>query len=355
MRPVSVIDPVQDTRWDDFVKSHPKGLIGHLSEWKKVLEGSFAHIKGYYLVLWDTSGQGIRAGLPLYLVSSRLTGIRLVSVPFATLSDPLVTNKEEMQELLGAAIELSVNLHAKHIDIRTLASGSLVEDTRYRRVDLFTSHYLTLTEPAEHLMKRFHRTCIRRKIKRSTQSGLELNIAGSYQDLQSFFRLYTSTRKRLGLPPQPFRFFRHLWQVFTPSSRLVLLQALFQGKLVGGLVVFQFKNRMSAEFIAVAEDCRYLNPSHFLYWNAIKLACDRGFEIFDFGRTSVHNAGLLAFKRRWGTMVTELPQFWFPGNGTSPIYGTTRQFKERFMRGLVRKVPESFLPFLGEICYRHMG
>ena len=45
----------------------------------------------------------VRAALPIYAVESGLMGRRLVSIPFATLCDPLVTDPADM-EILGDAV-----------------------------------------------------------------------------------------------------------------------------------------------------------------------------------------------------------------------------------------------------------
>ena len=357
MSSIVFIDPERDNQWDEFVESHPDGLICQLSGWKQVLERSFSHIKGYFPVLLDDATGAIRAGLPLYLVRSPFMGNRLVSIPFATLCAPLATSSEEMWELLSVSIRLSERCSAHRLEVRTIASTNLVEDPRYERVDFFKHHSLSLDEPAERLFRRFHRTCVRRVLRRCEENGLELYTGCNHEDLQCFFNSYIGARKRLGLPPQPFRLFENLWRVFSPSGQFRLFQALYHGKVIASLVVFQFKERASAEYIAVDQEFAHLHPTHFLYWQAIKHACERGCKIFDFGRTSPNNEGLMTFKQRWGTQVHELPQFWYPstGNGRDFFADAEQSLQRRLIRYLSRKSPKSLLPYLGELCYRHMG
>lgn len=356
MSSVTFINPSEDQRWDRFVESHPNGLICHLSGWKEVLEGSFPHIKGHFPVILDAQTNGIRGGVPLYLVSSPFTGRRLVSVPFATLGTPLALTTGEMEELLSAAIQLAEHLSAQRIEIRTLASVPLGHP-RYERLDYFKHHFLCLDEPMDRLFKRLHRTSVRQLVSRSEKCGLECCTGCTYEDLRGFFDSYIDLRKRLGLPPQPFRFFENLWRVFAPSGKFRLFQALYRGKPVAGLVVFQFKNRVSAEFITADEKYGHLHPSHFLYWQAIKFSSEQGLEVFDFGRTSPNNVGLMAFKQRWGTKVCELPQYWYPCsiNGGALLANAEHSLKYRAIKFLTRKSPRALLPYLGELCYRHLG
>lgn len=357
MSTVTFIDPERDHRWDEFVKSHPTGLICHLSGWKQILERSFSHIKGYFPVILGPSTGDIRAGLPLYLVRSPFLGNRLVSIPFATLCGPLVSATWEMQELLSAAIHLARRLSAHRIELRALGAASVMADPRCERVSFYKHHSLSLDESPERLFKSFHRTCIRRVLRRCRENGLELYMECKREDLRDFFASYIQSRQRLGLPPQPFRLFQNLWQVFAPSGQFRLYQALYRGRTVGSLVVLEFKERASAEFITVDQEYAALHATHFLYWGAIKQACEQGFKVFDFGRTSPNNPGLMAFKQRWGTQVHELPQFWYPsiGNGRDLLANTETSVKYRLVRFLTRKSPPALLPYLGELCYRHMG
>src|SRR5262245_12400266 len=79
--------------WDEFVQHHEWGLVGHLSGWKRAIEETFAHIRGQVLVLRSSDTGAILAGIPVYEVESRFVGNRTVSIPFATLCDPLVSSR----------------------------------------------------------------------------------------------------------------------------------------------------------------------------------------------------------------------------------------------------------------------
>ena len=141
---IKLIDPITDPRWDKFVENHPFGWIYHLSGWKKVLEQSFNHMKGYYFALIDEN-DGIKAGLPIYEVKSWLTGNRLVSIPFATLCNPLISTSEEMTELLKAVMEFSRDRNISYLEIRTLFSTSLVQASdKLNRTDAYMHNYLPL-------------------------------------------------------------------------------------------------------------------------------------------------------------------------------------------------------------------
>ena len=209
---------------------HPLGWITHSSGWKKVLEVSFAHMSGFYLALTDHTGTRIKAGLPLFKVENWLTGKSLISTPFATLSDPLVSSCEDMEKLTNAAIQLAYELGASPIEIRTFASSSLIRDKRFSRHNNYKTHSLQLDSNPTQLMASFHRSCVRQKIQQTIRNNVCLKLGENETDLQQFYKLYVMTRRRLGLPPQPYLFFKMIWETFYPANQVMLLIAEQEGK-----------------------------------------------------------------------------------------------------------------------------
>lgn len=355
MKEVIIIDPIKDGRWDEFVESHPYGWICHLSGWKRALEKSFQHMKGHYLSLIDTSNNTIQAALPLFELKSRLTGNRLVSIPFATLCDPLISTSADMEILFEAALKLSRELGTSRIEIRTLSSSDLIKDARLDMLSYYKHHFLLLDAGLEQMKKSFHRTCVRQRIERSLKSNLNLRLAENENDLQKFYCLYTKTRKRLGLPLQPYAFIKSIWEIFLPSKRISMLLAEKEEKAVAGLILFKFKNRVSVEFSVSDEAFRNISPIHYLFWKAIESAYNEGYKIIDFGRTSPSNVGLMDFKNRWGTKVADLSQFYYPRQAGRRNGKREESLGYKIIQKVCRKAPDFALPYIGNFIYRHLG
>jgi CelD/BcsL family acetyltransferase involved in cellulose biosynthesis len=352
---VIIIDPNKDSRWNKFVENHPFGWIVHLSGWKSVLERSFPHIKGHYLTLLDSTGSEIRAALPLFEVRSWLTGSRLVSIPFATICDPLINTRNDIEKLLEGAIDLSIKLKTSYIEIRTIHSVSLIQDNRLASNQLYKHHYLYLDKDPEMLKKTFHRTNIRQRIQRALDSNVSVRIANSESDLSQFYLLHSKTRKKLCLPPQPVSFFKSLWETFVPLKHMTLLLAMYNNQAVAGLILFKFKDRVSAEFLASDEKYLNISPNHLLFWEAIKCAYNEGYKIFDFGRTSAHNESLMSFKNRWGTQVIDMPQLFYNKGVSNKSFDKETSAGYKLIQKLCRNSPEPIFQLIGRICYRHLG
>jgi len=350
---VILIDPCLDPRWDAFVERHPYGWVCHLSGWKRALETAFPHMRGHYLALVDDSGQ-IQAGLPLFEVRSPITGNRLVSIPFASLSDPLVGEDEHMNLLLGRAIELLRALGGRYLEIRTHHWDGTPDLHKPEKRILYSSHFLDVRPEPEVLFQSFHRHGVRYMIKKSRRYPMDLLHAQDLQHVAIFHRLYTITRKKLGLPPQPLPFFQGLWRFLGPSGHVRFLLVRLGSEIIGGLMVLTLGKRMSAEAIGTEEKHRDKAPSFFLFWEAIKLARNLGCTRFDFGRTAKDNQGLMAFKSRWGTQVMDLPQFYW-WNGRRPKKDLSLTPSMGHLRALCSRLPEPLFSALGAVCYKHMG
>ena len=356
MRSPSIIDPAKSAEWDRFVEKHPFGQIYHLSSWKTILESCFKHIKGYYYVLRDDAGNEIEAGLPVFKVKSWLTGNRLVCAPFATLFDPLVSSSSQLDVLSKALIEASHQLNCSHVEIRTHEADRYFENSDYAASRFFKLHYLSLDSSLDALRRNFHRTCVRQRIARAEKSGLRLKIADRKSDLLDFYNLLIMTRIRRGLPPQPFSFFRALWNEFKPLNLLTILIAQKDGQSIAALLLLTFKDRVSVEFAASNEAFRCYSPIHYLFWEAIKLAHEKGFRIFDFGRTSPNNVSLMDFKERWGTESIDLAHFYYPRQVADGNDRKEENWKYSIIHELISlKIPPAFKKFIGAMCYRHMG
>lgn len=351
---VELIDPLVDKRWDRFVENHPFGWICHLSDWKRILEGSFKQMTGYYFAKVDKLGEEVKAGIPVFLIRSRLTGNRLVSIPFATLSDPLVLTSQDMEYLVKAVLELSRELKISYLEVGTFESPKEFLESFFGVHRVYRHHFLSLESSLDNLRKSFHQMT-RRNINKAVKSGLRFRKGVEDRDLIEFYRLYAMNRRRKGLPPQPFLFIKKIFDYLCSSGRGTLAIVDYGGKPVASGLFFKFNGRFSNEFDAWDIKYKDLRANYLLYWEAIRLAHQEGYRIFDFGRTSANNKGLMGFKSRWGTKVKDLPHYYFPKERATEMAENEASAKYRFISKICRVCPNFVLPTLGKFIYRHMG
>ena len=356
MEEIKIIDPFSDTRWNQFVENHPLGWIVHLSGWKKVIESTLPHMKGHYLALVEKNTNVIKAGLPIYEVRSWLTGNRLVSIPFATLSNPLISNQQQNELLIAEATRLLDQLNYSYIEIRTLNAISC-KDTKALRVNFdYKNHYIDLSQGEEELWKKIKKNTIGRWIKKASHHKIHLKVAQDDQDFLEFYRLYTRTRSRLGLPSQPYLFFKKIFDTFSPSGTIEIILAILENKVIASHLCFKFNGRVSVEAVGEDETYRNIGINHYLYWQEIRRACAEDYKVFDFGRTSINNPTLMDFKQRWGTTEVSLCYYYYD-HGRKKVSTLTQEtsLSYKLIRYLCQRSPDWAQPVLSRFCYRHLG
>jgi CelD/BcsL family acetyltransferase involved in cellulose biosynthesis len=351
---VETCNPSLDADWDDFVVSHPFGWVCHMSAWKEVLEDSFGHLTSCHLCLRDKRTFKIVAALPLYRVNSWITGNRLVCIPFATLCDPLVSSPGEFFLLFDNAKKMLIGTKSKYLEIRFAHAEGLAKRLDIQTQKHYKHHFIPLDKSPSELFEKFHRTTIRQRIRKAEKMGLEIHEAKEETDIADFYRLHLDSRKRLMLPPHPYRFIVNIWRRLEPLGMITLLFAKKERENIAAIMCFRFKGRMSVEYSVVKKEYMHLQPNHLLFWTAIKKASNEGFSIFDFGRTPGENVNLIDFKRRWGTTEIDLPQIFFPNSNICDTVDHRRVARKVVMQAC-RMAPQKFFFHIGNFCYRHLG
>ena len=346
-----VVDPLKDNRWDQFVTAHDYGSIYHLSAWKKVIEQTYKYSPLYY-VFEDQQGN-IRGAMPFFLIRSWLTGARMVSLPFSDTCDPLLDTEADAETMVDCLKRELEDRGASYFQIRSFKNGKILEDLNLQKDSYYESFVLRLSMDPLEIQKDFTKSA-RKAIRKAKKSGVNVRVSTAEEDLERFYYLNLRTRKRLGLPSQPYRLFQNIWKYMAPKKLAFLLIAECNGKIIAAGVFFSFKNIMYWKY--TGSDVKFLNrrPIDALVWSGIELACKGGYKFFDFGRTSPDNQGLIRFKRKWGMKEIVIPYYYYP-----KIKGITsieeKSIRYRLMTGIWRRVPMPLAKIAGGTLYKHLG
>ncbi|MGC8811395.1 MAG: lipid II:glycine glycyltransferase FemX [bacterium] len=357
MEKFAILTNNQLNLWDDFVYSHPFGWIGHLSSWQRVLGRTTRINNCYNLVLIDEVTGQIKAGLPLYLTKSLTFKRKLIGAPLTTIYDPLISTQEQMDSLLKMAKDLLKSSGGSELRIKALQSTAFFNDPTLIKDNEFRYHYLDLGQDLEVIWKNAHRSCIRQHVNKAEKNGVVVRLADNENDLKTFYRLYASTRKRNGLPAIPYAYFESIWDIYKPKGYVYFLLALYNNSTISALMAFRFKNRFSAEAIGWDMNFKWLTPSAITFWQAIKLAKELGCISFDFGRTSIQNNNLIAFKRHWGTKEIEMPQFVYKVSKSIPLPENIKEesIKKDIASSFLTHCPNFFFEKVGNFYYRYFA
>lgn len=341
------IDPAL---WDNFVERHPLGTIYHHSLWQDVIKKTYGYQPLYHLLQEDSSG--LQAAISSAFVKSRLTGNRIISYPFSDTCDPLVESSEQLRVLIEAVERSRAELNARFVELRFAKAHRFIND--YPSRTEYHTYHLALDRQPEVLFRSFHKNCIQRAVKKAKREAMEIVIGKTEEDMKAFYRLNLMTRKKHGVPVQPYRFFRNLWDTLFPRGMLSLLLALYKGKAVGGVIVLWFKGMAYYKFGASDKNFIQLRGNQLLMWEAILLAQKKGCHTFDFGRTSSVNEGLSRYKGRWGTRKVPFSYFLLPMNRKSKILMESSK-QHALMKSMMSWMPALAYRTTGELFYKHFA
>jgi CelD/BcsL family acetyltransferase involved in cellulose biosynthesis len=342
---VAVLE-LDDPRWADFVASHPAATPFHHPDWARLVAGCYG-FRAFAFTVSDSSGS-IRAGLPVVEVRHLRGAPKWVSLPFTDYCPPLVP-AGLAEERLAAALALAGRATGvRQIEVRAPLAGDPAAAPAALR------HELALRPDPGEVFAGFHRSQVQRNIRRAEREGLTVRQATQPQDLVgTFYNLHLRTRRRQGVPVQPRRFFRLLWDnvIATGLGSVVVVEAAAQP--IAAAVFLEWNGTVIYKFGASDVDSWSLRPNHLLFWNVIREACERGCRRFDFGRTDLGHEGLRKFKLSWG--AAEEPLVYATLGGQPEVGPAAEGRASRVLGPVIRRGPLLLCRAVGETFYRYVA
>lgn len=344
------IDPINDVRWTEFVQRHPKASVFHTVGWLQALRSTY----GYEPLAYTTSSpvQDLQNGLLFCLVDSRITGRRLVSLPFTDHCDPLYDSNENLTELLGFSQRQLKAESLKYLELRPTSGdfGATNGATSFLPTAKFFLHILNLAPSPSELFQKFDKNCVQRRVLRAERADLEERHGTSEELLKDFFALFALTRGRLHLPFTPIDWFRNLVR---HVDRAVRIRVAYKDAIpIAAVLTLGFKGTVYYKY--GCSDARFnkFGAMPWLLWRTIVAAKASGSVAFDLGRTEEENLGLLAFKNHFVPEPQSLTYWRYPdASSLDSLYG----WKLRVAKRVFSCLPNSFLKIIGRSTYRHIG
>jgi CelD/BcsL family acetyltransferase involved in cellulose biosynthesis len=322
---------LDDPRWTALVDAAPEALPFHHPSWAGLLGECYGD-RPFALV-------GPHGGAPVLEVR-RLGRRRWISLPFTDECPPLRSRD-------GDAAALTAGLDAAR-DLAGIARLEVRARLPQSRAHLRAGvrHELALGPDGDAVFARFHKSQVLRNIRRAEREGVLVRRAESANDLLGdFYRLHLATRHRLGVPIQPRRFFRLLWERMIEPGRGFVLLAEAGGETVAGAVFLTSPSAVVYKFGASDARAWPLRPNHALFATAIRSSCEAGHSRFLFGRTDLEDEGLRAFKRGWDGVEEPLE---YSVVGAPPAAARSGG---GLSRGVIRRSPPWVCRAVGELLY----
>ena len=341
------ISPLQDSRWDDLLNRHPDASVFHTRAWLEALRRTYNYSSFGFTT--SPSGAALQNAVVLSKVKSWITGSRLVSVAFADACQPLVNNAQELKEIVRAIQECCQEEHYQYLEFRWIMTDQLRSPLEGLSPDAsYLYHTIDLKPELGAIFNAFHKSCIQRKIRRAQMEELEYEVGSSDDMLREFYRLLVLTRRRHGVPPQPFVWFRNLRDCFGGGFRIRV--AMKNRCPIASILTLQCGQRVVYKYGCSDAQFHRLGPMPWLFWQAIQEAKTQGLREFDLGRSDIIDDGLIAFKNHLGASPVALTNYRYSRAGAiKRSHARLRKVR------LCEYLPPSVLRFAGSVLYRHLA
>lgn len=345
MSDTQIINPINYPGWDDLIISSPDHSFFHSSSWARVLSESYNYHPLYFATLKDGR---LLSLISVMEIESILTGRRGVSLPFSDYCESIAAASGYFQNTLDHLLEYGKKRKWKYLEIR----GGKNFNEHFSPWVTYYRHTLDLSEDSGHIFSNF-RESTKRNIRKAIKQEVKVNIENSLASVKDFYRLNCLTRRHHGLPPQPFIFFKNIYEhVLAKGLGLVLLAS--NGELnIAGAIFFHYGDKALYKYAGSNRAYQNLRANNLVMWEAIKWYCRNGYKSLSLGRTDSEDRGLLQFKSGWRPREEIVEYFKYDFTKNSFTKNATRAIQ--LSRRVLRMMPSPMLKIFGLILYRHIG
>jgi hypothetical protein len=307
---VSNLEEVNQESVQEYLDRHADSTVYHTMAWRRIFCESFGY-QSFFLVAQSPADGRIVGTLPLYLIRSPFS-CRLVSVPFRDRGGPLWSSPEAFLALIERTRSLAEQHGAKFCQLKSLKSyppqlvlaGNLAE--RW--------YWINSTIDLQGLNK----TILWQKIGQKTRNMIRQaetahltfrDGTDSAHGLTVWYKLHLLTQKRLGIPPFPKKFFRHILQELGPSGAVKLFIVEQNNEPLAATLVLLHRQTAIYGYSSSATTAQHLRPNDFLLFNVFNWLLDNDYGEFDLGSDAPGQTGLLFFKKKWLAKQTQIPVY----------------------------------------------
>jgi hypothetical protein len=338
-------NPLENSNWDQRLaeQNHPGRSFFHSSAWANVLTETYGY-KPFYFVASDPAA--IHSVLPFMEVQSILTGKRAIALPFTDSCEPLCADKTGFKELFRNAIEFGRLRGWKYLEFRggqKLLAGVQTSLSFY-------GHSVNLPTDENTLFGQL-KSPVRRAIRKAEKSGVRIEISTELDAVESFFSLHCKSRKKHGLPPQPFSFFKNIHKHVLAKNLGAVVLARWKKNPIAGSIFFHSGGHAIYKFGASDHAFQHLRGNNLVLWEAIRWFSRRGAKKLDLGRTSIGNEGLREFKLGWNAEEKHISYYRFCLQQEKFV--STDDESYGWHNRLFHALPSFASRIIGGVLYRH--
>jgi serine/alanine adding enzyme len=275
-----------------WMASRGDGTISpcQLPSWPAVLADGLGH-ENYILCAKDDSR--LVGYLPLALVTSRLFGRFLVSLPYLNSGGVVAENDAVAKSLIGRAVKLADELDVRYLELRH--ERRFEHEALTHEATSKVHMRLGLPDSSDTLWKR-----LKAKVRNQVRKGSEYQLAvhwGREELLADFYDVFSRNMRDLGTPVYGRSLFKSILRRLPDHAEFCVVRgekrSIAAALLVHGHGVTEVPSASSLRQYSAT------NANMLMYWHLLQRAIERGQHTFDFGRSTV-DSNTFRFKKQWG-------------------------------------------------------
>lgn len=344
VRSADLGDAGERARLDAFVADHPDGTLFHRPQWLGAVEQGCRQ-RAHYLVA--KRGGVLVGALPLSDVRSRLFGNALVSAGFATGGGLIAESDSVAQALAEAGWRMAQRCGCASLELR----GGPVPEDWAERSGTYANFARDLPTDAVALLASIPKRQ-RAEVRRAAGFDLEVSIGTDRRHRDAHYAVYAESVRNLGTPVFPSALFEAMLDGFGRDAWIVIIAR--HGRPLAALLGFDHKGTAMPYWGGGTADAREWRANDLVYYEAMRLALERGCTRADFGRSKV-GSGPWARKRIWGFEESPLIYSVRTADGAAPREVNPRSPRYRLQVEAWKRLPLWLANRLGPAIARGLG
>ncbi len=339
------------TAWPELIGDGRASSLYHSPRWLELIERAF----GWELNVVALADRGRKPSAALiYASKKRLFSRRAVALPFSDYGGPLAFDQADADHLLilvAARVVRDAPPFAGKYGLDSLEIRGFEAPAPYRVVRCFQNWELDLTRSLPALERGLDGN-FRRAINKARRAGVRVVCGNDLEFLRRFYAMHLKTRRRLGVPVQPFGFFELARKLF--GADLEVWLAVEDGRDACGLVLIRHGERVYYKWGARDERTPSSNANHLLLWSVVEAYAGKA-AVLDCGRADIRNEGLSRFKRHLGARAIPLPYAFLPEPAREISAEVSSGAMRKLAASLWRRLPIPLTRALSAALYRALG
>jgi FemAB-related protein (PEP-CTERM system-associated) len=268
------------------------GAIGPnwLPGWPNALRDGLGH-EPFVVSAFD--GARLVGYLPLALVSGRLFGRFLVSLPYLNSAGVVAIDDHVAGLLINRAVQFADRLDVRYLELRH--ERHIEHPALTREVSNKVHMRLVLPATADELWDQL-KAKVRNQVRKGREPGFDVHWGGA-EAIDEFYRVFSRNMRDLGTPVFGRGLFRAIVERLAGHTELCVVRD--GTRPIAAALVVHGQGVTEVPSASSLKQYNRANANMLMYWHLLVRAIERGQRVFDFGRSTVE-ASTFRFKKQWG-------------------------------------------------------